>query len=435
MLAQHDADLIRQDKEIPGLGLLLDTARFVPTIEKHLRDVKLGTADTTYVKYRPGKYCRVGYTFSIGGVRVPISATAYARKLHHEVQRATTQDGIPGSFGKGRLVLEEDLVVVSVFPNDHNLAALTSLSDVESVWVLLIRLGLVATDTRPVSIELIRYRPERRCVAEVSSECGFRAILKFYSEEEYSVACRNSVALQSGDLLRIPRRLGYLDHERIVALEHLPGQLLFDRLLDSSVDGEILSNVAAALAELHAQGSDRLEPRKRESEVAHALAVADFVSFLCPRLAPRVHRVADDLCRRFVREPFELSAIHGDFSPRQVLLDSDRVGFVDLDNAGLGNPTEDLGSFLSRLELDSIRGFIDQRLVEPMGQTLVDAYASATGRRVGGSVALFTAFALFRLISHPFRKREPAWPDRMAAMLDRIECLLQTDRAHAVRAR
>ena len=74
MLAPHDADLIRRDKELPGLGLLLDTERFVPTLEKHLRGVELRGAEMTYIKYRPGKYFRVGYTFGVDGVRVAESA-------------------------------------------------------------------------------------------------------------------------------------------------------------------------------------------------------------------------------------------------------------------------------------------------------------------------------------------------------------------------
>jgi Ser/Thr protein kinase RdoA (MazF antagonist) len=153
--------------------------------------------------------------------------------------------------------------------------------------------------------------------------------VKLYSDEEYSIARANAVVFRSGELLRIPQRLGYSDRDRIVAFERLPGQPLMDRFVDSSIDAEILRSVALALAELHAQAPAGRARRTRESELRQVLPLADLVSFLCPQLAPRVYRLAHVLCNAKECERFEPTAIHGDFTPRQVLLGADTVGLVD----------------------------------------------------------------------------------------------------------
>ena len=41
------------------------------------------------------------------------------------------------------------------------------------------------------------------------------------------------------------------------------------------------------------------------------------------------------------------------------------------------------------------------------------------------TVPLYTAVGLLRLAPHPFRSREPDWPDRTAALLDRAEAELR----------
>ena len=43
---------------------------------------------------------------------------------------------------------------------------------------------------------------------------------------------------------------------------------------------------------------------------------------------------------------------HGDFSPDQVVVDAGRAGLLDLDEAVLGDPVADLGTFCAALARD-----------------------------------------------------------------------------------
>jgi hypothetical protein len=67
----------------------------------------------------------------------------------------------------------------------------------------------------------------------------------------------------------------------------------------------------------------------------------------------------------------------------------------------------------------------DAGWVESFSSALLDGYRRATARGLPDRVRLYIALSLFRKARLPFRTREPEWPQRTEALLERAEALTQ----------
>src|SRR5205823_3667223 len=61
MLSLPDADLVRRDPALPGLGTVLDPARFVAALRAARPELGIEAVQVGYVHYKPGRECIVGY--------------------------------------------------------------------------------------------------------------------------------------------------------------------------------------------------------------------------------------------------------------------------------------------------------------------------------------------------------------------------------------
>ena len=146
------------------------------------------------------------------------------------------------------LVLEQCAIVVSAFPNDLKLPGLQHLTDTGERKQLLSELLPDQPNLWQGNLRCLRYRPERRYVAELHAADQTRALLKSYTRKGYARGKRNAAAFQSSGPLRIARLLGCLDSRCLLAFEWLPGPLLFDLCLESQTDCPAVITTGAALA-------------------------------------------------------------------------------------------------------------------------------------------------------------------------------------------
>src|SRR3972149_4862582 len=110
----------------------------------------------------------------------------------------------------------------------------------------------------------------------------------------------------------------------------------------------------------------------------------------------------------------------------QVLLADDTVAFLDLDRAVCSDSAADLGLFIAHLERDALRGNISTSQVESLGNSLLEGYGFGVGLDIPSRIELYTAAGLLQLAPDPFRHREPNWPERTEATLDRVEGILNS---------
>lgn len=142
-------------------------------------------------------------------------------------------------------------------------------------------------------------------------------------------------------------------------------------------------------------------------------------------LATRAQALATPLAARLAGTAFDPVLVHGDFSADQVVMGDVAPVILDWDNAGLGDPARDLGSFLARMDAQVIDGLLTQDQADDRGAALPQGYGT-----VPTSMALHHARALMLLLTEGFRNRHPDWPARTQKMMVRIEQVLGTMTTH-----
>jgi aminoglycoside phosphotransferase (APT) family kinase protein len=425
MLSPHDADIVRRDTSLPGLETVLDPDAFCAALRVIAPGADVDSATTTYVRYKPGTSCLVGFEVEISGETVLLNARAHRTDASGKLDKGRERSGIPGPLGSGRFVFPDKAVVVSVFPNDSQLEALERIDDPEQWPRLLERVFPQAQALWPAVPAVLRYKPERRCAVKLMVDGEPRGVLKFYTELGFPAAHVASRALASSDRLRLPARVGRSRRHHLLAYEWLPGRTLGERMHEGADVVSLLPSVGAALAELHAQEAPELPFRNANERCEAVWATAASLEAILPTVGDRAKEMARRLAGLVPADPTVPRPLHGDFYSKQVVIDEDgSIGVIDLDEAALGGPRSDLGNFVAHLERDLLRGNLPETLIGPARDGLVSGYEAAAGVSVALGVEIETAVALFRLAPDPFRHREPGWPDRVTSILDRVETML-----------
>jgi len=426
MLSPPDADLVRRERSLPGLAVLLDPEAFVRALRPHAPDADLREASITYIRYKPGTNCLLAYRLETREGPVTAYAKVHGRDAEVKLRKGREKErvSVPSPLGPGRIVLEEIPAVVALFPNDGKMWALKELPDPAAWRKRLGKLFPERPDLWDSEARTLAYKPERRYVAQLVAGGEPRAVLKYYSEGGFAQADANAAGFRSRGPLRVARRIGRSGRRRILAFEWLPGRLLSEAITDPEPDLEGIAAVGAALAELHGQDPGGLAESSRREEVEAWLALAEGIAFLHPSGEGRARSLARRLASLFPDDPATLRPVHGDFYARQVLVDGGMASLLDLDRAVRGDPAADLGRFIGHLERDALRGAVPPGRVESVGTALLDGYRRASRSTLPSGVGPYVAAALLSLAPDPFRFREPDWPQRIEALLERAEAVL-----------
>lgn len=180
----------------------------------------------------------------------------------------------------------------------------------------------------------------------------------------------------------VPRPLAYNAACQVLVQEKAPGtELASTFLADTSALAPRSRLAAQWLAKLHScDGNSFRRPRssavwsiqRRRTELAEA----------CPELAPRLDRICSRLIAR-VRGAEQQSAVptHGDYHPKNILMDGEQVTAIDFDHFALREPAVDVGYFVGQmaimtyLKLGSFSAALPA--VEAFLATYTDSVASA----------------------------------------------------------
>ena len=424
MLSPADADLARRDPALPGLATLLDAESLLGELHAALPHLDLGEGRLTYLRYKPGTNCLAGYEIDVAGRPLAIYAKTYRTEARAKLRRALEEPGVEGPLGPGLVALEAPVTIVWAFPNDAKLPAMAHLANGRSreslIWRLLPEHAALGRST----LTALRYKPERRYVARITSGGGREAVLKFHSSLRYGAALLGARGFVSRGALRVASLLGDSYRDRVLAHEWLPGRPLVLAMNDPDWVPELVQTVGAALATLHAQRPTELPSRAPDAEGRSLFAVTEAVGQVCPGLRAEMLDLAGRLAPALARAPEVQAPVHGDFYAKQVLIDDEVAGFLDFDQAGYGDPAADLGLFIAHLERDVLRNALSRRRAEAVRGALLDGYRAQTGA-LPDRIELHAAAGLLRLAPDPFRDREPDWPGRTAHIVQRAETLLE----------
>jgi 5-methylthioribose kinase len=144
-------------------------------------------------------------------------------------------------------------------------------------------------------------------------------------------------------------------------------------LLAGRADVRVAAELGTILATIHQRtwNDQELRDRWADSTVFRELRLDPFYGTVArahPDVAPHMRSLIDDTLATF------LSAVHADFSPKNVLLWNDRVTLVDFETGHFGDPRFDLGFFLSHLLLKVVHHAPRGEPILELARTFWDTY-------------------------------------------------------------
>jgi hypothetical protein len=274
-----------------------------------------------------------------------------------------------------------------------------------------------------VVVEPLRYRPRRRAVLRYRLD-GDRVLFG-----KVVTPRRGQRLLALADALRDSGLHLALPAGRVapgaLVLPFMSGVSLRDLLL---IGGPLPSpdRIANLSQELHrrcapvavstALAADRSVARRRV-DPGTALCAAQMVARLLPAEGCTAGRVAEAVISRAEEaEPRDEWIVHGDLYENQVFVDGDRLGLIDLDDVGPGDPLLDAANFNAHLLLLATSGCPAARMIGRYREDLRADFCRIFDADPA-DLAWREAYCLLRLSSGPFRVLHPDWPRRMADRL------------------
>ncbi len=413
MLSGADSELVSRDASLPGLATILDADALAQALARKTGK-SIEQTELTYLRYKPQTNCLGAYRVCVEGESTSMYAKAYRPDAGGKLAKALAE----ADSHERRTRLDPECIVVCMFPDDVKLPVLARLADPEARRDLMARVFDGRPGTDEGELERLTYKPERRYVARWVSQAE-SALVKFYAGDARAAARTGWTTVSSREVLRIPQRSGGSTRHAVLAFEWLPGENLRD-ILAGPAPLPAVQLAGRALAELHGQSSRKVAAREPALRIREMRELVDALAVLSPGLADRAARLAEHVAARLCDEGPATKCIHGDLYDKQMLIDSDRVGLIDLDGVALGDPRIDLGLLLGHLDRDVLMGRLPALRVAEVEAALLDSYQQARGQAVG-PVAPYVAEALLRLVHHPFRGHLVDWPERTAEIVDRAE--------------
>lgn len=151
-----------------------------------------------------------------------------------------------------------------------------------------------------------------------------------------------------------PEVLAELATGHAFAMRFLPGCPVWkDELMAGRVDAGVAAQVGTGIAAVHAATahSDGDRADFPNDEMFRALRVDPFLLYVAEHdaeLAPVLRALADDLSSR------KIALVHGDVSPKNILVSSDGPVFLDAECAVYGDPAFDLAFCTTHLLLKAV---------------------------------------------------------------------------------
>jgi aminoglycoside phosphotransferase (APT) family kinase protein len=431
MISSPNADLVQRDQAITGLRIILDPEVFTRLLGPYLAGMRIKNAQITYIRYKPDTRCLVNYNLNTGKTTLNVYAVAHgndkAVKINNVRSRKTVNRyGIPG-----RIIFEDEGILIWVFPNDSKLKALRALDDDKKQKRLLKELLPDRPDLWHGAFKMLNYKPERRFVAVLQTKSGPQAVVRFYNSGDYHKALTIANAFHSLPNLSIPRKIGSSDDHKVLVFEWLEGQVLSDVLGgDYEVAMRVIHETGVALAGFHLQEVGQL-PGDIKTEKAEKLqALADSMKLILPHLSTRALAAASHLASKFSLDA-ERKPIHGDFYAKQVLINNNKqTSFIDLDEAMLGDPRADLGLFIAYLKYMVLSGRLAENRLPTFTQSFLNGYYRIMGKEQLGDLHPYVAAGLFQLLPHPFRHCEKDWIMWTEQILNMVESEISKARSN-----
>ncbi len=418
MSGRDDQRIIRKECEVPGLSLLFDHDAMRECLAARVPSLDVANLRPVYVRSKPGRNWLVAYALNGRGLPA-LYAKAHRPDDAVKLEKARRARAGQGEAGDGIFTIDDQQVVVCVFPHDSKLHWLREIESDAIRAGLIERLGPRAAQC---AVQPIRYKPERRFVAQLRDADGPVAALKMYTRPSFRGALKRTRAFHDLGPLRTASCAGVLKPQRTILFDWVPGRLLSTALAVDATFAEV-EMVGAALAHIHMQTPSKLPVHGVDKILDSLDATARALDFILPDWGSLVRSIVERGAAAAQRLNGPVHALHGDFYAKQVLLNDGTATVLDFDRAFYGPPDLDIANFIAHLERDWLRGTIDRATADRARDALVTGYACISGSTPRHLDAM-AALALLDLAVHPFRFREPDWSHATRKILERCDALV-----------
>jgi tRNA A-37 threonylcarbamoyl transferase component Bud32 len=422
-----DIDIINRDPNLPGLSLLFNPEGLLEKLRQHLTNFNLGIPQSYYLRYKPHTNCLVAYQLPVNNQLVTIYAKAYHQDDQEKFHKWQNKQSIAGILDVGRIALSESMTIISEIPNDSKVKGLSHIANPTKQKLILNKLFPEQPQLCSGEIKGLRYKPERRYVAQSLLLDKPQGLIKAYTTSAYKNISLKIDNFSSQGNLRLSKVIKKNSQHQMISFEWLQGDLLTDVMLSSDWQDSIMTNVGAALGEFHRQNiCQNLTATTPNKEVKTIQSLAKWISFI----APVCHNIVNQIARKLGEKLFSLSHIdycniHGDFYADQVLLmEANQIGILDLDRCVIGNPASDIGNFIAHLARQVLFGQFTSDCVDRIKEHFLLGYEAISPYSIRSQVNLYKAICLFRLLGEPFRSRNPDWLEKMQLILEHIQGIL-----------
>ncbi len=433
-LTHADQQLIARDCQLGNLGTLLAADQFAKWIASHAEQLQLSTEirlRTDYVRYKPGTNCLVRYADERGnpwGFAVAYSDEA-AEKLVKK--RHTTDDcSVPDHF---LLVDQDRRIALFRFPLDPDLPQLAEFFDGSMMDDPKAEAKLPVVSSLVSDWQVLTYKPQRRCVIQISQAGDPLATLRLYNKQDFAAAEVTAKHLSSCPWYGAAR-MAVLNGYRAVALRWIPGPSLDEFELGL----EALAHTRSAgslLGQVQRSAHSKLAIVSIDDLIGSCADSVELVKHLVPQHADWIEQIAGRAYRQLTEIVPRMALCHGDFHTGQIIVQPDKVQFLDWDAACNAPIGLDFASFAAHHIVERIaHGESDTHACEAIA-ALCDGYqeqiAGDTGRGLPINLDAYIVLGLLRMAPTPFRLRHPEWDREVEQILqaaDARSCSCQMTR-------
>jgi Ser/Thr protein kinase RdoA (MazF antagonist) len=246
---------------------------------------------------------------------------------------------------------------------DDALPQLDELLDGASAGRLLTRLHRKRVEV--LGAEVVRHRPGRRCTLRYELSiggCREEAYAKTYASARaprvHAALVEIAAAGERAGAFSVPEPVGCVSSLHLVVQRAVSGEPVTRRLLVGDVG--LAGEIAAALHALHTSGAELPSSHAADDELR-------IVASRLVELPPSLHRAARESLERAAdaleRFRWRRRPVHRDLYHDQILVDGDRLVFLDLDDAAMSEPAVDVANLVGHLRL---LAFDAPRSAEPL---------------------------------------------------------------------
>ncbi|MDB9316481.1 MULTISPECIES: phosphotransferase [Cyanophyceae] len=278
----------------------------------------------------------------------------------------------------------------------------------------------IAQNTQLHKIELIRYKPGRRCLIayELINDSGelFTLIGKvrakgtdFYSYELQKSLWEKGFADDSADGISVPEPVGIIPQWQMWLQRQVKGNIA-TQFLTPNNNIFIAKRIAEVAHKLH---QTNILPRRSHTMSDELRILHERITLVMqqyPEWQERLERIlaASNHLGQNTPEP-KRCGIHRDFYPDQLIINNSRLYLIDLDLYCEGNPGLDIGNYIAHIKEYSLRTFGNSEALRECETSLTERFMQLTNDKFRFAIESYTTLTLVRhiYISTQFPERRP----------------------------